>query len=244
MDFPTVSVLIVTYDRPKEIRRTISALREHIRYPADKLRWHIADDNSPGNYVYEIQQEFKELNITATVTDRKGFGANVNKGLIFCWQAGDLVIFNEDDRPPTKPYDIEKAVALLMSQKDCGRPEGAEKREAIGLIRLGGIASHWLTLQSREAETFLGKLNYLHIRKDSPFLNCYSNQPFIAHRRFFDFYGMYPEGTALAETETQFAMRFKHRKSGPWICTLTNGIDTAQEHIGVSRQGTELDTRG
>jgi glycosyltransferase involved in cell wall biosynthesis len=241
MELPIVSILIVTYDRPEEIRRTIRALKEHVKYPADKLRYHLADDSSPGTYIYDIQQDFKELKITATVTHRKGFGANVNKGLIYCWNTSDFVLFNEDDRPPNKPYDIEKAVALLSSTRDCGRPEGAQKREEIGMVRLGGIASHWMTLQSRETETFMGKLNYLHILKRSPFLNCYSNQPFIAHRRFFDYYGLYPENISLAETETAYAMRFKHKKGGPWICILTNGIDTAQDHIGISRQNTEFD---
>jgi len=241
MELPIVSVLIVTYDRPTEIRKTIRALREHIKYPADKLRYHIADDSSPGNYIYDLQQDFKDLGLTVTITDRKGFGANVNKGLIHCWNTSDIVLFNEDDRPPIKTYDLEKAVALLLSEKDSGRPEGAPKRQPIGMIRLGGIASHWMTLQSREAETFMGKLNYLHILKRSPFLNCYSNQPFISHRRFFDYYGLYPEHTPLAQTETQYAMKFKHKGGGPWICILTNGIDVAQDHIGKSRQGTELD---
>ncbi|MHA2263543.1 MAG: glycosyltransferase family 2 protein [Candidatus Thorarchaeota archaeon] len=241
MDFPVVSVLIVTYDRPREIRQTIAALDKHIHYPRDKLRWHLCDDSSPGDYVYEIQRDFKHLGITATLTDRKGWGANVNKGLKFCWKESDIVLLNEDDRPPTKQYNLEKAVALLASIKDCGRPEAAKPRKPIGAIRLGGIASHWLTLQSREAETGIGKLNYLHILHNSPFLNVYSNQPFISHRRFFDFYGLYPEGRSLADTETIYAHKVKDTEGGPWVCILTNGIDTAQDHIGRSRQATGLD---
>ena len=241
MKFPIVSVLIVTYDRPREIRLTIEALRRHIKYPKDNLRYHIADDGTGENYVYKAQQDFKDLNITATITDRKGFGANVNKGLRHCWGISDYVLFNEDDRPPIKTYDLEKAVALLMSEKDCNKPEGAPPRGKLGVFRLGGVASHWLTLQSREADTVLGKLNYLHILKSSPFLNCYSNQAFMSHRRFFDYYGLYPEGASLAATETTYANTFKHKKGGPWICILTDGIDTAQDHIGASRQGSKED---
>ena len=241
MNYPLVSILIVTYDRPREIRRTIAALAKHIRYPPDRLHWHICDDGTGNNYIYKIQQDFKELNITATITERRGFGANVNKGLKHCWGQSDYVLFNEDDRPPIKTYDIEKSVALLMSEKDCARPEAAKARGTLGMVRCAGVASHWLTLQSREAETILGKLNYLHILKSSPFLNCYSNQAFIAHRRFFDYYGLYPEGRSLADTETTYAHTFKHKKGGPWICILTNGIDVAQDQIGASRQGSKED---
>ena len=241
MEFPIVSVLIVTYDRPKEIRITIEALRKHIQYPKDKLRYHLCDDSSPGDYVYHIQEDFRDLGITATITNRKGWGANTNKGLKHCWSQSDYVLLSEDDRPPTKPYNLDKAVALLASTKDCGRPEAAEPRKPIGCIRLGGIASHWLTLQSREADTGLGKLNYLHILKRSPFLNVWSNQPNVTHRRFFDYYGLFPEGRGLADTETTFAHMVKDKSSGPWVCTLTNGIDVAQDHIGHSRQSSGLD---
>jgi len=241
MDFPEVSVLIVTYDRPREIRITIAALLQHAQYPKDKLHYHICDDGTGGDYIYRIQQDFKDLNITATLTDRMGWGANVNKGLKHCWGHSDYVLLTEDDRPPTKPYYLDKAVAIMASPKDCGRPEAAEPRQPIGCIRLGGIASHWLTLQSREADTGIGKLNYLHILKSSPFLNVWSNQPNITHRRFFDYYGLFPEGRGLADTETTFAHMVKDRKKGPWTCVLTNGIDVAQDHIGTSRQATDQD---
>ena len=49
MDWPTVTVMLITYDRPEEIRRTIYSLLKNIKYPRDKLLWHISDDNSPGN---------------------------------------------------------------------------------------------------------------------------------------------------------------------------------------------------
>ena len=242
MDFPEVSILVVTYERPEEIRITIDALRRHIQYPAEKLRWHICDDGSGDNYVYKIQQDFKDLNITATITNRQGWGANANKGLKHCWATSDYVLLTEDDRPPIKPYGLDKAVAILAaSPGDCHKPEGAPPRSPIGCIRLGGIASHWLTLQSRETDTIMGKLNYLHILKSSPFLNVWSNQPNVTHRRFFDYYGLFPEGRGLADTETIFARSVKDARKGPWVCILTNGIDVAQDHIGHSRQASDQD---
>ena len=235
MSFPDVSVIIVTYDRPKEIRRTIYALKKHLKYNG-KLLFHLADDSSPGTYIHDIKQEFPYLNFTATITDRKGWGANVNKALVNCWERSDFVFLIEDDRPPTKTYDFNKGVALLLSKDDAHKPEAATKRETIGLVRYDGIAGHWLNLELREAATEIGNLNYLHVLKNSPFLNCFSQHPFLSHRRFHDHYGMHPEGLSLAQTETIYAHKFKDSKTGPWIVTLDDGIALANDHIGISRQ--------
>ena len=61
MDWPTVSILIVTYDRPVEIRKTIVALSTHLSYPG-KLIYHIADDHTPDDaYLPRIKSDFREL---------------------------------------------------------------------------------------------------------------------------------------------------------------------------------------
>ena len=57
MEFPLLGVMLITYDRPKEIRRVIDALLTHIQYPPEQLRWHIADDESPKDYIPLIQRD-------------------------------------------------------------------------------------------------------------------------------------------------------------------------------------------
>lgn len=242
MDWPTVSILIVTYDRPDEIRRTIYALLKNLKYPRDKLLWHLADDSSPGHYLNEVKSEFKYLNFSNTVTDRKGWGANVNKALIYCQEKSDYVFNVEDDYVSLSTVDLERGVSLLMSKEDKHRPEQASKREPIGLVRYDGIAAHWLKLDLRESDTEIGSVHYMRILPGSVHLNCYSNRPHLKHRRFHDFYGMYPEGIKLGECETAFAHRVRQKmKDGPWLCVLEDGITKAFEHIGKSRQNSELD---
>jgi hypothetical protein len=240
MEWPKVSILIVTYDRIKEIKRTIYALKKHLKYQGELL-WHLADDHSPGNYIDDIKREFSYLNFSATITDRKGWGKNVNKALVHCWANSDYVFLNEDDRPPIKNYDLTSGVAVLMSKDDANKPGAATERKPIGMVRYDGIAGHWLNLELREAKTEIGNINYLHVLKNSPFLNCYSNRPALTHRRFYDSYGMIPEGKGLADTESSYAHTFKHSKKGPWIVTLEDGIRLAQDHIGKSRQNSEHD---
>jgi hypothetical protein len=240
MDWPAVTVMLITYDRPDEIRRTIYGLLQNLRYPRDKLLWHIADDSSPGNYIHEIQEDFRYLRFTNTVTNRKGWGANVNKALTFCYGKSSLVYLNEDDYVATREINLEKAVALITSKNDSHKPEGAPPREEIGMVRFG-FGAHWMTMQQREADTEIGRFDYLHLLKSSPFLNVYSHRPALRHRRLTDVYGLYKEGIPLADSETEYAGRIKRREDGPWITCLSDCIDNMYNHIGKSRQGSEHD---
>lgn len=242
MDWPKVTIVLITYDRPDEIRRTIYGLLQNLKYPREQLLWHIADDSSPENYIHDIQEDFRYLRFTNTVTDRKGWGANVNKAMVFAFGQSDYVFSIEDDYVSLKEINLEKGVALMESKDDRHRPSEAAKREPIGLVRYDGIAAHWLKLDLREAETGIGSVHYMRILPSSSHLNCYSHRPHLKHRRFHDFYGQYAEGVKLGVCETNFAHRVRNRmKNGPWLCVLEDGITKAFDHIGKSRQHSDLD---
>lgn len=234
LDWPTVAILVVTYDRPQEIRRTLSALRSSIQYPGP-LAWHLADDHTPDEaYLPSIKLEYRELQITYTVTDRQGWGANVNKALRYCWDHyGDFCFLCEDDYVAKTELDLRLGVLLLQHAK------------ALGAIRYDGLHGHELDLALREIKTPVEKVSTLIILESSPHLNIYSNRPHLKHRRLHDGYGMYKEGIRLGETESEFAHRVKDQYAGnPKIGALTTGIPRAFDHIGKSRQLSALDTGG
>lgn len=256
-DWPLVYILLITYDRPTEIQQTISALLHHLLYPRDRLRFHLCDDHSPpvdldargeghGSepYVHYVRRHFPDLTWSATQTDRRGWGANVNKGLDHCFSHSDYVFLIEDDYVALRDIDLRAGVALLESTDDHHKPFPASPRRLIGAVRYDGIAAHWLHLQLREASTRTGSIHYLAIDHSSPFLNVYSNRPHLQHRRFRDAYGRYPEGLRLGETESTYAQRVKDKDDGPWLVTLWDGIPKAFEHIGHSRQGSDQDIGG
>lgn len=238
---PPVTVLVVTWNRPAVIRRTIHALIEHIRYP--DLLWHIADDSSPGEYVAHLRQDFPQLEFTATVTDRLGWGANVNEALINCWSRSHYVFLCEDDYVVKRDLDLVCGVAVL------------EAAPRLGLIRYDGIAGHALDLQLREVGTKAGYMQCMTIMRASPHLNLYSHRPHLVHKRFHDHYGMYLTNdiikcatvgrkirSLLGECESEFAHRVKDKyEKGPKIAVLADGVMAAFDHIGHSRQGTEDD---
>ena len=85
-------------------------------------------------------------------------------------------------------------------------------------------------------------MDYMILERYSPHLNVYSNRPHLKHRRFHSKYGPYSETTPLGMTETEFAHRVKDiGVDGPLLAILADGVVRAFDHIGKSRQGTELD---
>lgn len=224
---PNITVLIVTYDRPREIRLTIDALLQHIEYDGE-LNWHIADDNSPGNYLPQLAQDYPILHLTATVTKRQGWGANVNKALTAI--RNDFIFLCEDDYVAQQRLDLTAGVRLLTTFDN------------LGAVRYDGISGHnGLNLTVQEL-TGNPTINFLTINKElSTHFNVYSNRPHLRHRRFHDRLGPYIEGAPLGMTETNYAGRVKETEGFADIAILSNGIDRAFDHIGHSRQGTDLD---
>ena len=229
MTWPSISIIVVTFDRAAEIRRTLVALRMHLHYEG-KLLWHIADDNSPGTYVYDLLQDFPELNLAYSITNRGGWGRNVNTALRQI--ETDFVYVNEDDYLAVADLDLAQGVQLM------------QLRPQVGLVRYDGLSGHiGQSLRLCEALPH-SQLDYLVIEPELTYGHfTYSHRPHLKHRRFHEFYGMYAEGLPLADTEVEFGKRVKRMPGGPQIAILSDGIPRAFEHIGESRQGTELDVR-
>jgi len=223
-----LTVILVTYNRPVEIRRTLEALLKHLKF-SGVLRWHLADDGTPGEYIPALLREYPELAWSATTTKRQGWGANVNKALNHPGMT-DLIFLCEDDYVVQQDLDLDAGAALLHSTD-------------LGVIRYDGLAGHvGLSLRLCEAETALGRLTYLELdRLNSSHLNVYSNRPHLRHRRFHDCYGPYPENLSLGKTEESYAHRILDQ-AGPGIAILPSGIPQAFDHIGHSRQGTQEDS--
>jgi len=228
MTWPVVTIAIITFSRTREIRRTIDALQTHLKYPPERLRWHIADDNSPGTYIADLLRDFPELNFTYTVTNRKGWGVNVNTALRQI--KSNYVFLCEDDYLAHSPIDLTQGVRLMQL-----RPE-------VGLVRYDGLCGHiGQSLRLCEAHP-RGRLDYLIIEPELTHGHfTYSHRPHLKHRRFHEYYGLYAERLPLADTEVEFAKRVMRMVDGPQIAILSDGIPRAFEHIGESRQGTEED---
>lgn len=226
MEWPEVAIVIVTYNRPREIRLTINALRKNIVYPG-ALVWVLADDSSPGYYLQDIQKDYPDVPFVPIITHRGGWGRNVNNALKALKHK--YVFLIEDDYISRFPVHLDWGVALMEAKQD------------IGLVRYDGVAGHNLNLRLRTEKTCLGDIAYCIIDHDSPHLNVYSNRPHLKKRTFHEYYGYYPEGLHLGDTEEHFAHRVKDKKNGPSIAILPDGIISAFDHIGRSWKGSKED---
>lgn len=232
MSWPTITVLIITYDRPKEVREVIRALQENLSYPGE-LQWHLADDSSPDTYALDILGDFPDLSFTHTVTPgRSGWGINVNTGL----RAIDTpyVFQCEDDQVAQRPLDLERGVYVM------------EHVPAVGLVRYDGLEGHRLVLYTDETPKLDGyRVHFLRIDKASTLkrktTHGYSNRPHLKCRAFHEFLGYYPEGLNLGSTETMYAHHVMWNKGPPELVALSDGVVRAFKHIGKSRQLTEED---
>lgn len=261
-EWPVVTIVICTYKRPKIIRETLSSIFTGLIYPPSRLRWHIADDGTGGSYVEDIAKYIHnnaqgallpEVTIRATITDRRGWGANVNKALKAV--TTDYVYFTEDDYAMLRPLDLRPSVVAM------------ETVPVIGMMRYG-IAGHAFTCDlneysidgrgwdisfqensSNRGYSGKGKFNVWIIRRHlstGPFSNYqYSNRPHLKHRKFHETYGYYAEGLSLGKTEEEFNQRIMayspERDGAPAIACPADWTLWHFDHIGVSRQGTEED---
>lgn len=248
MNLPSLALVIVTYNRPEEIRRTVLALKENLTYDGT-IVWYVADDCSPGDYALQVRGWMQDLLMQhvrlVQPSQNSGWGANVNYTLR---ASKEPIVFQiEDDYVLRKPIDLTPYVAMLLQSND------------IGLIRFDGIAGHHVHAEASEIDIRPilpnyqqcpmcnpGKVHYWRLNAHSRELYIYSNRPHLKHRRFHDRHGKYPEGLKLGQTEESFAHRVKNNMmrdpdTTPQI-VVPMGYELLNfDHIGISHQHTEFD---
>lgn len=250
-ELPNVTILVCTYDRLTLLEETLQRLAEFIHYDGDKLTWLICDDSSPDDYKLKVEelQVVNDLNAVIISTDvNSGWAANVNNGLRAV--KDDYVFFIEDDYFATQPIRLDAMAALMEVKPD------------IGMVRARGIAGTHIVAHLFEADVaeyipdwqdglgVKGKLAYWQLDSGSPTPYVYSNGAHLKHRRFHEFYGLYPEGLKLGETEESYAHMVKdkmHTNPGgvgvPAVTILPQDVYQWFDHVGESYQLTDKDKR-
>lgn len=239
---PPVTIGIITYNRIAELECTLKALVAHLYYDGE-VRIVISDDCSPGDYAAQVKQ-LPVLRNKRYITTRSngGWGRNANNLLV--QTETDYLFMLEDDYVLTRDLNLSTAVALM------------ESREDIGMVRFRGTAGTHVVYHQFESDVkawqpdyiegngVQGKLTYLQLDSGSHDLWLYSNGPHLKRRKFHSFYGLYPEGLRLGQTEETFAHQVKDRMKmagAPAIVIQPEWIMMWWNHIGHSYQLTELD---
>lgn len=228
-DWPGVSVLIPTYNRLQVVADTVAMLAQMIDYPGTLTFWlGVDNDKESSRQVAVFVLKHCGVNVNAIEGPRrrnpaiKGFlGANLNL-LLRASRNDNLLMQMDDDHHLLRRLDLKPHVERLMTD------------ETAGWIRLMGVGFH----------RYCGCLDgrYWRVNWDSPELYIPSNRPHIKHRRFHEFYGVYPEGLKLGETEERFCHQCKDKAlmSLAYAPQVLVPLDTLTEsgwdHVGQSFQ--------
>ena len=157
----TISVVIPSYCRPKDLARCLDALKKQKR-PADEVLVVVRDtDTETWTFVQTLNPEFLPLR-TATVSV-SGVVAAMNVGMdIAC---GDIIAFTDDDATPHTDW-LERIEAHFLSDSNIGGVGGRDwvyhgtqleegEREVVGQVQWFGrvIGGHHLGVgEAREVD--------------------------------------------------------------------------------------------
>ncbi len=188
MDWPALAINIVTYQRKETLRATLQRLAAHVYYVGPRYTI-VADDGSTDGTQAMLLEEFPDVRLVSS--ERVGMGANTNAGLRACLANADYVLQLQDDMHLLTTLDLHPHIEKLRDDPTCG------------FIRLWGVGGHQYTANLEG--------NYWRIMWNSRELYIPSDRPHIKHRRFHEFFGMYPEGHTTNETEDAWCWQCKHR---------------------------------
>ncbi|MDQ1085196.1 MULTISPECIES: glycosyltransferase family 2 protein [Microbacterium] len=117
---PRVSVVVTHYDQPRELARTLAALR-HQDHPADRLEIIVADDGSPTPPVVPD-------GIRLVRQEDRGFRAAAARNLGAAAATGEVLCFLDADTAPEPAYirRLTRLPALLPEAVTVGRRRHAD----------------------------------------------------------------------------------------------------------------------
>ena len=214
---PPIAVIIPTRDRAEIVCNAIRSLKRNLSY-AGELRWWLGIDGSDDTPVL-VRAEFPDVGLVEA--PRRGLGANLN-ALIQAAQAAGASLFyqQDDDCYLLKPFDLTPYADKLMADAGAG----------------------WIRFMWNGCHNFTADLDgqYWRVRWDSREHYIASNRIHLKHRRFHEWFGLYPEGVKTGETEDGWCHQVSdiaRARGGPQVlipleCDSEHGWD----HVGHSFQ--------
>lgn len=226
-DWPEVWVLFSTYKRTEAAINTIRSLGKYLKYP--NLHFHICDDGSSKTddgterwHVGALVDEFSAFypgvswHEMSTPPGQFNTGGNINKGIRVAAENGaDIHMLVFDDWALLRELDLRPAADVL------------DTFASVGFIRLSYRVPGLAGICVRYDVKRLGNAPWMWFRiirdwsLNNPWVQqtyLVSTQPYIAHKRFFDYYGYHPEGIDPGSSEIGLGVQYNiGNKNGPQI---------------------------
>jgi hypothetical protein len=221
----TVSVLIPTFNRPQIVAETVRSFRENLRFTGKIKYWISCDGLELTGENFGWQPDVEVLKGPS-----RGYGANMNH--LLKTANADFILHTDDDVQLRQSLELDRHVMRLVEDPEAG------------LIRVLAVGSHRLTARL--------DVDYWVVDWESPDLYVYSNRPYLAHKRFFEFFGLHPEGILIGQTEEGYCHQCKNRwrehggVNGPRVLVPLFEMqnDTRWSHIDGGVSWREKEIRG
>ncbi len=230
--WPEVWLLFTTYARTQVALRTIKSLKRHLHYP--NLHWHICDDGSAGGHI-DMLKAVIGGDVTGHSRKRDGptdydVGGNINRGIKEALGAGAFIhLMNFDDFALVEDLDLRPMVDVL------------DTHDNVGFIRLGyhswgqaGVITNYHAPRLGADHLWLRLIREWSLNNEWVTNTYLVTQPYIAHYRFFESHGLYPEKVHPGITETEMNRQYiAGEESTPQILSPIgrNMTDTPYRHI-------------
>jgi hypothetical protein len=227
MTYPTVTIVLLTYDRMEAAEPTLRAALGWIRY-SGPLVLHIADDGSPEGYVEQLRKiagHFPQFDtISQTNAERGGYGTSYNLATQRVHLSSEIILPLEDDWELQRPLDLDPLVETLT-----------EEGSAIRCIRLGYIG-YTQRLRGEFRSSPAGHMLLLDPDSDEP--HVFAGHPRLETREFEIDVGPWPEHIPAGATEFEVAKRPAARVGVAWPASLIRAVEgDLFAHIGTKELG-------
>lgn len=195
-----LAICLVTYKRTFEALQTIFSTCEHLKYPAELVRWYVADDGSPDEHHHAVlqaleknkQQLIGEHNDRFRTDDSYFCGKGWNKGLGLCHQYSDFVLWLEDDWMMENDLNMIPYMQLL------------QENERVGIVSFRILS----TGADVHTVGYNGEM-FLRYKRNTQY--AYSGNPLLRHARYTKFYQLFAEDRNPGELELQQDDSYRYR---------------------------------
>ncbi len=218
MSWPTICVMLLTYDRLDYAIRTVKGLQKHLQY-SGSWALHVADDGSPEGYLDQLTNACGAL-FTKTNSERRGYGASYNLATQIVHPIYPITLPIEDDWELLRPLDLDPLVTIL--QED----------EGVDCIRLGYIG-YTQELRGKFIWSEATKQNLLLLDPKSPEHHVWAGHPRLETTERQRRVGSWPEEVDPGMTEFSVAHNEEARKGVVWPLDLLTSAGNLFAHIGA-----------
>jgi len=221
-----ICLTFLTYERLAIAKRCLESVGKNLKC-SEELWLHIADDGSSQEYrdeLLDLAHQYYGDNVSATNSDRRGYGGNYNAATAITHRIADLILPLEDDWEMQREFDLTPIANVLRAG-------------LFGCVRMGYIG---YTGELRATFRWAENMHWLELDPESSEPHVFSGGPRLETVEWERAVGLWPEGLEQGKTEMDIAWRPASKYKVAWPVELIRpSIGDVFSHIGGEKASIE-----